>query len=449
MGANEGDQVDLAIKRTESFWNRKIIAGSTPTVKGVSRIEKLYAESDMRKYHVPCPGCGVMQTLKFANLQWDKDALGNHLPETAHFVCEVHGCIIEEKDKPMMIEAGEWISERPFTGHAGFHIWAAYSLFYNARWPNLVREHLRVGRDPVLRRTYTNLVLGECWDEDRQVLDGELLFVTRSENYSPQTLPIAIKFITAGVDTQGDRLEVQIIGWGVGEECWVISYSILYGDPGGRDVWMELDSLLRSRFTNEHGYELRIRAACVDSGGHHSAEVQQFCRLRRGRKIFAIKGGITGDIWPVRSSGTKSHDKVFMVNVNKAKELIYDRLRNAVPGPGHVHFPASDWFDAEYVAQLTSEQLVTKYRAGRAHREWVLPSGKNNEALDTFVYAFAASRAAPMGKDTQLLAQTLPTPPQPKTDVPGPRIVVQQPKRQDGDIKERAARWAAKFSNWG
>ncbi|MCV5491374.1 phage terminase large subunit family protein, partial [Escherichia coli] len=83
----------LGTKRSETFWNRKIVLGSTPTVKGVSRIEKAWLESDQRRYFVPCPHCGEYQVLEWGSkstpygIKWEKDSEGNGLPETAYYLC--------------------------------------------------------------------------------------------------------------------------------------------------------------------------------------------------------------------------------------------------------------------------------------------------------------------------------------------------------------------------
>ena len=403
---NEGDQIALGIKRTESFWNRKIVLGSTPTIKGLSRIEKAWGESDQRRYHIPCPHCGERQTLKWANLHWNKDRNEKgetiaHYPETAHFVCESNGCIIEEHDKPGMIDGGTWVAEKPSAGHAGFHIWAAYSLFENAAWRYLVEEFLRVRHDPSLLQTFVNLVLGETWEEQGETVAVSSL-VGRAEAYSPETLPNTVMALTAGVDTQDNRLEAQIIAWGAKEESWTCRYEVLHGDPAQPEVWAELDKLLLSRFTAEDGRQFRIRAACIDSGGHHAERVYAFCRARRNRKVFATKGqGGARPIWPKRDSraGAKGNERVFVIGVDTAKDAIYARLRIKQPGPGYIHFPAADGFDQEYFDQLTSEQVVTRYREGRPYRVWVIPKGKRNEAFDTFVLAFAALKALPFRLD--------------------------------------------------
>ena len=399
---DEGDQIALGIKRTESFWNRKIILGSTPTIKGVSRIEKAWNESDQRRYHVPCPGCGHKQVLRWANLTWNKDRNEKgetvaHHPETAHFVCEANGCVIEEHDKPAMIDAGGWVAEKPSAGHAGFHIWAAYSLFENAAWRFLVEEFLRVRHDPSLLQTFVNLVLGEVWEEQGETVAANAL-VGRAEVYGPDALPDAVLTLVAGVDTQDDRLEVQVVGYGAKEEAWTCRYEVLHGDPAQPQVWKDLDEVLLHAYATEGGRQLRIKATCIDSGGHHAERVYAFARARRNRRVFATKGvGGAKPIWPKRASrgGAKGGEQVFIIGVDTAKDATYGRLRIKQPGPGYIHFPADDAFDQAYFDQLTAESVVTRYREGRPYRVWVLPKGRRNEALDTYVLAMAALKSLP------------------------------------------------------
>ena len=428
---DEGDQITLGTKRTESFWNRKIILGSTPTVKGVSRIEKSWAESDQRRYHVPCPSCGHSQVLRWANLRWEKVTadgevvvdvpegvtIVEHRPETAHFVCEARGCVVEEHAKSDMIGAGAWIAERPFVGHAGFHIWAAYSLFPNAAWANLVAEFLRVRKDPSLLQTFVNLVLGESWEEQAEKVSGTSLS-NRGEAYDPLTLPEGVRVLTAGVDTQGDRLEVQVVGWGAKEESWPCLYEVLRGDPAQPQVWKDLDALLLETFKTEGGRSLRVRATCADTGGHHAERVYAFAAARKLRNVYAIKG-VAGPkpIWPKRASRAVGNNQVFIVGVDTAKDAIYARLRIPKPGPGFVHFPADDAFGDEYFEQLTVEKVVTRYRMGRPMRVWDAPKGARNEALDTFVYALAAMKSLPMRLDRM---EPLPT--EPAADVPAGEV---------------------------
>jgi phage terminase large subunit GpA-like protein len=386
---DEGDQIALGIKRSETFWNRKVICGSTPTLKGVSRIEKLFNESDQRRYFVPCPQCGHRQTLKWRNLVWNKGPNGEHLPETAHFVCEGNGCIIEESSKAWMLERGEWVAEKPFTGHAGFHIWAAYSLFPNACWANLVREFLRVHKDQIQLQTFANTVWGETWEGSYETVDGGSL-LSRGENYGPESLPDTIADVVAGVDVQPNRFELLTIGFGDREECWLVDLQVIYGDPAQQPIWVDLDKALLSKYRTVGGRELRIQACCIDTGGHHAHQVHQFCRTRYARRIFPIKGtGGPRQLWPRHASRTHAGDQVFLLGVDWGKDAIYGRLRNKTAGPGYIHFPVGEPFGQEFFDQLTSERCVPRYRMGIPYRVWELPSGARNEALDCFVYALA------------------------------------------------------------
>ena len=176
-----------------------------------------------------------MQVLRWSNLTWNKDRdeqgrTVEHHPETAHFVCEANGCIIEEHDKLGMIDAGAWIAERPFTGHAGFHIWAGYSLFENAAWRHLVEEFLRVRHNPAELKTFVNTALGETWEEQGETVEANALS-KRVEVYGPDALPSGVVVLAAGVDTQDDRLEVHVVGYGAREESWPCQYEVLHGDP--------------------------------------------------------------------------------------------------------------------------------------------------------------------------------------------------------------------------
>ena len=401
MGAGkEGDQIKLGIKRTESFWNRKIILGSTPTVKGESRIEKSYANSDQRKYYVPCPHCGAYQVLEWGGpdtpygMKWDKDENGVGIPDSVFYACKVTGCVIREDDKEDMVERGEWRATKPFKGHAGFHIWAAYSLFVNASWRNLVAEWLEVKDDPLMRQTFVNLVLGETYEDrgDRALQEDRL--AARCEVWGAE-VPDGVAVVTVGVDTQGDRFECEVVGWGLNEESWSIDFEVIEGDLETPDPWNRLDAYLRRIWFRADGRGFEVMAVCHDSGGHHTQKVYEFAKARLGRRVWAVKGesavgGKRSPVWPTKtpSRRNKSSFRPVILGVNAAKDSIRSRLHLVEPGPGYMHFPASR--DINYFAQLTAERSVRKTSGGQHYRVWELPNGRANEALDCRVYAYAA-----------------------------------------------------------
>lgn len=406
---NEGDQIALGTKRSETFWNRKIILGSTPTVQGISRIEKSWEESDQRRYYVSCPHCEARQTLKWENFKWDKTEDGKHLPETAHFRCEANGCRIEERDKLRLINGGEWIAEKPFNGHAGFHVWAAYSLFPNAAWRYLATEWLRVYKDPMQKKTFVNLVLGMPHQEVVDVADPDVLR-SRAEPYNHETLPSDVRLVTVGADTQDDRIEATWVAHGLNGEMWVARHEVLPGDTSKPVVWDEFDRLLGEPLETDEGQKLFVQATCIDSAGHRSEMVYKFCRERKRRRIYATIGRGNPNlsaprmIWPKTASRTKnSGDKPYIIGVDTAKDDLSSRLAIVPsldgPTPRAVHFPAVG-LSADYFDQLTSEHAVTRQVGAKISRSWEKKAtGARNEAWDCLVLALAARLSLPVKLD--------------------------------------------------
>jgi phage terminase large subunit GpA-like protein len=240
---------------------------------------------------------------------------------------------------------------------------------------------------PEQLKAFVNLTLGETWEErGEQIDEGSLL--ARRESYGPE-LPAGVCVLTAGIDVQDDRLEVEFVGWGKAEESWGLEYRVIRGDPSTGAPWRDLDQLLLARRTRVDGLALGVAATCIDSGGHFSQAVYAFARERYGRRVSATKGiGGSRPIWP-RSASRKNVGKVplFLIGVDSAKELIYARLRIAKPGPAYLHFP--DSYDETWFEQLTAEKIVTKYHRGFAYRQWVKVRPRN-EALDVRVENVAA-----------------------------------------------------------
>lgn len=397
----EGDQIALGIKRTETFWNRVIVLGSTPTVKGVSRIEKSWLKSDMRRFFVPCPYCQTTQVLEWGGpdtphgIKWKRNKDGEYIDDSAYYAC-INGCVIEEHHKEWMIRHGEWVATAPFRGYAGFHIWSGYSLLPNAGWSRLVEEWLNVHKDPLQRQTFYNLVLGEPYEDkgDHALAENKLL--DRCEVWADE-VPYGVGVLTAGIDFQYDRCEIEVVGWGRYEESWSIAYETIHGDIDDPEFWEKIDKFLSKKFRRDDGRPFEIAAACLDSGGQegHTQKVYDFSKARIGRRVWAIKGesargGKRSPIWPTKkpTSRTKKTFKPIILGVNTAKDVIRSRLHIEGAGPGYMHFPADR--DLGYFQQLISEKSSRKEVSGQLYRIWELPAGRANEALDCRVYAYAA-----------------------------------------------------------
>jgi phage terminase large subunit GpA-like protein len=385
----EGDPLALGLKRTTTFWNRLHVLTSTPTVKGASRIESWFHLSDQRRYFVPCPRCTQAFVLEWRQVRWEGGAAGD--PDTAHLECPAcHGAIADH-ERPGMIARGGWQATAPFRGVIGFHIWECYSS--RASLTRIVRNFLAArARGVEALREWVNQTLGETWEEAGEQARPDMLLLRR-EAYTPAQLPAGVVCLTAGVDVQDDRLEGLVLGWGLGEESWVIEARTFPGDPARPEVWAQLDAVLTMPYRHADGSQRMIMATCVDTAGHRTDFVYDYVKARQHLRVFATIGR-DGDRPLVSAPAEKRSGRdprpvrLYTIGVDMAKALLAARLQ-LTAGPGLVHLPAG--VDEEFCAQLTAEKLVTRYREGVPVRTWVQMRPRN-EALDCAVLALAALR---------------------------------------------------------
>jgi len=393
---SEGHPVSLLWQRAATFGDQRMLLEiSTPTIKGASYIEASFESGDQRRFHVVCPHCDHHQTLKWSNVKWNKDDDGEHLPNSAYYQCDSgHGCWWDDGERIAAIRQAEekgagWKATKPFRGHASYHLSELYSCFRELK--DIVQSFLdkKAAND---LQTFTNVSLAETWVEEAEEVEAEAL-MSKAEKYKA-LVPSGAGVLTAGVDMQEDRLECEVVGWGLGEESWNIDYKVFWGDPTRGDVWDELFEYLGETFTHESGAEMRIASTCVDTGGNGGLTTSAYEQLagKHTRKIFAIKG-VGGWGRPVVSAPKKQKQgkrarpvSLFTIGTDEAK-LIVARRNKLVSGPGSCHF--SDERDTEYFEQMTAERLITRLVKGFPFREWH-KGRERNEAFDCRVYAYAA-----------------------------------------------------------
>jgi len=429
----EGDPIALALKRTTRFWNKKHIVVSTPTIKGASRILAKFDESDQRRCYVACPHCATRYVLEWRQVTWKTGQ-----PDTACLACPECGSEIDEAGRARMLKDPEWRATAPFRGIAGFHIWEAYSPW--RRLADMVADFLEAKKSPDTLQVFINTSLGETWEEQGEQAEGHVL-LARREPY-PASVPAGACCLTMGVDVQDDRLEALIVGWGPGEESWVVDARVLPGDPQRPEPWQALDALLAEPFDHELGAKLSVACTCIDTAGHRTQYAYDFCRTRSHQRVYAIIGRDGGDRPLVsavshKGSGTERRKvDLYTIGTDPCKALLYSRLKLTEKGPGFVHLPLAhksgdtfrDGVDEEFIAQLASEKLITKHKMGVPHMQWV-QTRPRNEALDMFVYAIGSLRL--LRPNLDLLAQRLrpddaPAPPKPPAPARKPWI---QPRR--------------------
>lgn len=449
---SEGDPIKLGIRRTETFWNRKILAGSTPLLAGLSRIERMFLAGDQRRFYVPCTQCGHMAFLVFneKTVNAAGEAVGHFMkwpagkPEAAHFICRECGGVIEHRDKRAIVTAGEWRAHAPFAGHASFHLWAAYSFSPNATWGQIAAEFLEANAGgPEQLKTFVNTVLGDTWKDKGDAPPWEQLYQRRAM-YPIGTCPSGVLFLTIGVDVQKSLLIYEVVGWGRGKRSWSIDAGTIPGDTADLTAtgpWPALETLLDRAFPHAHGTELRAAVLAVDSG-FNTQHVYNWARSKPMSRVIAVKGidsssVLVGSPSPVdvtaRGKKLKRGYKVWPVASNLAKSELYgwlslqpptDEAREAgeVERPGYCAFPQ---YGEEYFKQLTAEQLVPrKTTKGYIQLAWELIPGRQNHWLDARVYARAAAAVAGLDRFTDLdwerLERAVGAPRPPRATSPAP-----------------------------
>jgi phage terminase large subunit GpA-like protein len=398
----EGCPVKLARRRTDSYsFRKKIFEVSTPTIKGISRIEMSFENSDQRYYHVPCPHCEGYQKLEWGGqdadygIKFERNTAGQ-VSET-WYQCKHCGGKIEERHKTAMLAAGEWVPTYPERDKRGYHLNALYSPLGWVSWRQIIEEFLESKSNPEALKVWMNTRLGEPWEDPGDSADWALL-KARCEPYNMMEVPAQAGLLTAGVDTQDDRLAVVVRAWGPSEESWLIYHGEIYGDPAEAAVWDQLDNLLNRQYEKTDASKIQLVSMAVDSGGHRTQAVYNYARLRFPR-VMAIRGVASPDK-PVLLPRPTDQDvdylgrkivggvKLWSVGVDTAKTVIYSRLK-LDSGPGAYHWPLGT--SDEYFLQLTSEKLVTRIsKDGRRKREWI-KTRPRNEALDCEVYCYAAA----------------------------------------------------------
>lgn len=414
----EGDPLILAGKRLTTYWNRKEVDTSTPTIKGVSRIEMEYEHSTMEEWNVPCPSCGELQPLEWANLIYETDADGE--VTKAEYVCAKCGVINSEIEWKDHFTEGKYIAKYPKRKVRGFHFNSLASTFFG--WDKIIKGFIQANEavkkgNVELMKSWTNTELGQTWEEEGETADKEEL-LKRRERYKCE-VPEEVIAITAGIDTQDDRFEAEVVGWGVGHESYGIQYKRIYGDLKQADIWQRLDEFLLQDFQKQDGTKLKIICACMDSGGHFTNKVYKFCKQRTARKVFAIRGkdGADRPYIPKPSKNNREQTYLFTLGVDTGKSLLLQRLQIKEEGPGYCHFPKDEkeyirGYDEDYFKGLTAEKQVLRYKKGRPYFAWELKGEtKRNEPLDCRNYAQAA---------IEITGLTLKEPPKPTGEIKKP-----------------------------
>lgn len=375
----EGDPLSLAEKRTNNFYNSKKIFVSTPTNKNASRIESEFELSTKEYWNLPCPSCEEYQPLSWSQIHFESES----------HACKHCGALHDEYE--WKEGKGKWHATQPEAESRGFHLNELLSPW--RKWRDIITDFQEAKKKgPEAMKVWVNTSLGETWEEEGEQLEEDEL-MARSEGYTAD-VPDGVKVLTAAVDVQDNRFEIEVVGWGAGKESWGIQYHMIFGDLKQQQVWDDLDEFLSRTWTDQAGNNYGITCTCMDSGGHFTTEVYRFCAPRESRRVFAIKGqGASGGQYiPMINGVTRTKREkaaLFSIGVDEGKAKVMSRLQITQEGAGYCHFPIDRGYNAAYFKGLTAEKLVTRFKAGVAYQVWKKVRDRN-EPIDLRVYNTAA-----------------------------------------------------------
>lgn len=389
----DGSAVDMAVGRTSNFVDRKVVVTSTPGLLAASEVWRRLGLCARYEYRIPCQHCGEFVAWTWSGVKWDKDAAGEGIPASARIECPVCGGVMRGAGPASSVQlaTGGWtlVSGDPAAGRLGFHLPSIYSPWVSLE--TLAAEWLAANRtrDVDRLRTFIQDRLAEPWDE-RPPAWRAAVSDTQGSRFEEHPCHDTIRYLTAGVDVQRDRLEVSVWGFGANMESWAVSHTVLVGDPLNLELWERLRAFLAQPVETSDGREGRIFAACIDSGdGYSTQAVYRFCAPLERFRVVAIKG-VGGERVPLISPPSRIpqyHSPLYKLGVDRFKQVIYDRLNIVTVGPGYVHIPKE--LSDEFWLQLTAESPETHVEHGRQVTRWVQHRARN-EALDCAVYALAA-----------------------------------------------------------
>nr|DAJ65651.1 MAG TPA: terminase large subunit [Bacteriophage sp.] len=399
---SEGDPWELAVARTRTFYNKKMVEVSTPTVKGASAIENSYNLGTMERWKTQCPHCGEYVEITFDNIRFEYDAAENGDKKIFHiseifYVCPECGGISDEHT--MKSQPAKWVATVPEARkhHKTRSFWLTAWVSPWATWESIILQFLQAGTDSAKLQVVYNTQFGELWEE-RGDMASEDDVMARREVYEAE-VPDGVLLLTCGVDTQDDRLEYEVVGHRRYGETWGIKKGVILGRPDTEEVWERLDEVLSHKYKFKSGVSLQISLTFIDEGGHFTQEVRQHCLARQYDHVFAIKGANRPDIpytAPPKKQKIVVNGKVigqvwvYEIGVNAGKQKIVDNLRVQSPGANYCHFPLRDDYGKQFFKQLMSEHLAYVPKLKHPWQWQKIPGHERNEAFDIRNYNLAA-----------------------------------------------------------
>lgn len=395
----EGNPILLAEQRTVTFTDSMVLMVSTPSIAGLSKIERYYKQGDMRRWFCECVSCGHTWCWTWSDVKF-----GNRKPASARLLCTECGVMHNQYEVNRMSRSGRWLAttdkpERDDT--VSFTIWAIHSPVITMA--ALVRKFLSAKDSVDDLQVFVNASLAETFELSLDFIDYDDI-IKKQGVYSSSLMPAGVLLLTMSVDIQSNRFEYYIAGWGEGETHFGIEHGVVKGDISSSDTMAALvDVAAHKSFATEDGRMLKVAGVGIDLGYGQdtAAEVLQAINRKihsRGGMVFGIRGS-ADVVAPViskryrflaknkRSTRTPTYHNSWFVGTNRIKDVLQSRFKL---DDGHGSWSWASNFDEPFFKQLVSERKVLRKTGGKFRGVWEKKTtGGKNEAFDLSVYAYA------------------------------------------------------------
>ena len=373
----EASPIKLAEERTKTFYNRKIVKVSTPTLK-TGYIWQAWEKADMQyNYYLPCPHCGESQVLEFSQIKWPEDMDISQVKNNAWYECKFCHNAIYDRQKIQMLRDGTWKGNKKVTGKVrkvAFHMSSLYSPWLS--FGDVASEFLESKDVPSLLMNFINSWLAEPWVDKSSKLKSDIV-MEKQLPYDRGRMPEDAQLITCGIDCQLDHFWYSVRAWGPHLTSWLVDY-------GRIETWADVETVINRSYADSNGEVRNVNLACIDSGDD-TDEVYIFCAQHIDVAV------------PTKGSSTqlKSRYNVTILDRGKAFGLrLYtfdpNQLKNFIASRMNIN--AGDYgswnvyrdIDREYCDQICAEQLVEKKdKKGKITSVWEkISSHAQNHLLD-------------------------------------------------------------------
>jgi len=374
----EAGPLELAEERTKTFYNKKIVKVSSPTLK-TGNIWKGWEQADARyEYYVPCPHCGAYQVLTMKQLKWPEGANAYDARDAAEYHCISCNNLIDDRQKMDMLRHGKWkaINKPPKRVHSvAYHLSSFYSPWLT--FGDMAYKFLSAKDEPERLMNFINSWLAEPWENKANRMQSDTVLNKRL-NYLRGTMPAEAQLLTCGVDVQLDHFWYSVRAWGPHLTSWLVDY-------GRVETWGDVETAINRDYADTNGEVRNINLACIDSG-YNTDEVYSFCAQHMDVAI-PTKGAST----PLRARYSVTVlDKtvgfglrLYNFDTNQLKDFIAGRLGVDAGAAGSWNVCKD--VEPYYADQICAEQKVEyKDKKGRITLRWEpISSHAQNHLLDT------------------------------------------------------------------